>query len=72
MLGQPIRAVTRAVWSHDGAQKTVASEPAYFAFHHASLDHPRYRLARFPIGFGMIEGACKTVLKPCENSSGMR
>lgn len=54
------------------AQKIVVSEPAYFAFHHDRLDDSRYRLAGFPIGSGIIENACKTVIKPRESGTGMR
>lgn len=36
------------------------------------LDYPRYRRAGFPIGSGIIESACKTVLKQRESGSGMR
>jgi len=53
-------------------EKIVAGEQAYFAFHHDRLDYPRYRLAGFPSGSGIIESACKTVLKQRESGSGMR
>ena len=69
--------VLDAVWKalpplSAAAQKTVTSEKAYFAFHHDRLDYPRYRRAGFPIGSGIIESACKTVLKQRESGSGMR
>lgn len=54
------------------AQTIVSGEQAYFAFHHNRLDYPRYRSAGFPIGSGIIESACKTVLKQRESGSGMR
>jgi hypothetical protein len=54
------------------AQKVVTGEQAYFTFHHDRLDYPRYRLAGFPIGSGIIESACKTVLKQRASGSGMR
>jgi hypothetical protein len=78
---QPIGAIAHAVWARmafigfamkAAAQKPVAREPACFVFHRARLDYPRYRLAGFPIGSGMIESAYKTLLKPRESGSGMR
>ncbi len=54
------------------AQKVVTGEQAYFMFHHDRLDYPRYRLAGFPIGSGIIESACKTVLKQRVSGRGMR
>lgn len=50
----------------------VAKEQAYFAYHAGRLDYPRYRAMGFPIGSGIIESACKTVLKQRESGSGMR
>ncbi len=66
-----------AVWGalpplSPAAQETVTAEQAYFAFHRDRLDYPRYRAAGFPIGSGIIESACKTVLKQRESGSGMR
>lgn len=51
------------------AQGEVVGERAYFAYHHALLDYPRYRAQRFPIGSGISESACKSVLKQRESSS---
>ncbi len=70
-------AVLDAVWKalpplSAAAQDTVTGEQAYFAFHQDRLDYPRYLLAGFPIGSGIIESACKTVLKQRESGSGMR
>ena len=66
-----------AVWNalpplSAAAQTIVSGEQAYFAFHYNRLDYPRYRSAGFPIGSGIIESACKTVLKQRESGSGMR
>lgn len=70
-------AILDAVWEAlppltAAAQKVVTGEQAYFTFHHDRLDYPRYRLAGFPIGSGIIESACKTVLKQRASGSGMR
>jgi hypothetical protein len=54
------------------AQEVVTAERAYFAFHRDRLDYPRYRSAGYPMGSGIIESACKTVLKQRESSSTMR
>lgn len=54
------------------AAKTVARERAYFTYHADRLDYPRYHALGFPIGSGIIESDCKTVLKQRECGSGMR
>lgn len=69
--------ILEAVWKalpplSAAAQKIVAGEQAYFAFHRDRLDYPRYRSVGFPIGSGIIESACKTVLKQRESGNGMR
>lgn len=50
----------------------VAGEQAYFAYHRHRLDYPSYQAQGFPIGSGIIESACKSVLKQRESGSGMR
>lgn len=50
----------------------VAKERAYFAYHAKRLDYPHYRSLGFPIGSGIIESACKIVLKQRESGGGMR
>ena len=54
------------------AQEQVVREQAYFAYHHHRLQYPQYRAQGFPIGSGIIESACKVVLKQRESGSGMR
>lgn len=54
------------------AAETVGKERAYFAYHASRLDYPRYRSQGWPIGSGIIESACKTVLKQRESGGGMR
>ena len=53
-------------------QAKVAGAQEYFAYHRGRLDYPRYRAQGFPIGSGIIESACKSVLKQRESGSGMR
>jgi len=69
--------ILEAVWKalpplSAAAQEQVVAEQAYFAYHHTRLDYPRYRAQGFPIGSGIIESACKVVLKQRESGSGMR
>ena len=70
-------AVLDSVWNalpplSAAAQQEVATQQAYFAVHRDRLDYPRYRSAGLPIGSGIIESACKAVLKQRECGSGMR
>ncbi len=52
--------------------EVVAKERAYFTYHATRLNYPYYRSQGFPIGSGIIESACKTVLKQRESGGGMR
>ena len=54
------------------AQATIDREQAYFAYHADRIDYPRYHAMGLPIGSGIIESACKTVLQQREIGSGMR
>ena len=53
-------------------QEQVSGEQAYFTSHQTRLDYPRYWAEGLPIGSGIIESACKSVLKQRESGSGMR
>ena len=54
------------------ASAAVAKEQAYFTYHAGRIEYPRYAAWGLPIGSGMVESACKTVLKERESGSGMR
>ena len=53
------------------AQAAVTKAQGYFTYHADRLDYPRYRAMGLPIGSGIIESACKAVLKQRECGSGM-
>ncbi len=54
------------------AQEQASGEQAYFTYHQTRLDYPRYWAEGLPIGSGIIESACKSVLKQRESGRGMR
>jgi len=51
--------------------KTVEKEHHYFVNHAAQMDYPRYRAMGLPIGSGIVEGACKTLVKERLDGGGM-
>ena len=52
---------------HEKAGETVAC----FECNRSKMDHPRYRAAGFPVGSGVIEGACRSVVCERLKISGM-
>ncbi len=44
----------------------------YFANHQHQMNYARYRAKRFPIGSGVTEAACKTLVKQRLCCSGMK
>jgi hypothetical protein len=71
------RAVIRALQTHaDAAATNVAAELAthigYFETHCARMDYPACRARGIPIGSGVTEGACKSVVNVRAKRSGQR
>jgi hypothetical protein len=71
------RAVIRALQTHaDAAATNVAAELAthigYFETHCARMDYPAWRARGIPIGSGVTEGACKSVVNVRAKRSGQR
>ncbi len=54
---------------HEGAA-AIAKEQAHLTYHVGRIEYPRYEVLGLPIGSGMVESACKTVLKERESGSG--
>ena len=50
----------------------VAPEQGYVAYYRPRLDCPNHEAQGLPIGSGMVESACKAVVKQRESGSGMR
>ena len=53
-------------------QEVVDHERQYFAYHQDRINYPAFHRLGLPIGSGMVESACKTLLKQRESGSGMR
>ncbi len=57
---------------HPGANPTIIQEHHQYFVHQASRrDYPRYRALGLPIGSGIIEGTCKTLVKERLDAGGM-
>ena len=55
-----------------GADPTESAKAhGYFVRHAAHMDYPRYRALGLPIGSGIVEGACKTLVKERLDGGGM-
>ena len=55
-----------------GADPTESAKAhGYFVRHAAQMDYPRYRALGLPIGSGIVEGACKTLVKERLDGGGM-
>jgi hypothetical protein len=67
-----IAAMTALEAQAPGADPTaVAKEHGYFVRHAAQMDYPRYRALGLPIGSGIVEGACRTLVKERLDGGGM-
>jgi hypothetical protein len=53
-------------------QDNLAAAVTYFQNHRHQMDYARYREHHYPIGSGVTEAACKTVIKQRLCCSGMR
>lgn len=53
-------------------QENLAAAVTYFQNHHHQMDYALYRSRQYPIGSGVTEAACKTVIKQRLCCSGMR
>ncbi len=53
-------------------QDNLAAAVTYFQNHHHQMDYALYRRRHYPIGSGVTEAACKTVIKQRLCCSGMR
>lgn len=56
----------------DAPQGAVPKAVTYFENNLARMDYPEYRRKGYPIGSGVTEAACKTVVKQRMGQSGMR
>ena len=57
---------------HPGAHPTTVQEHHQYFVHQASrMDYPRYRALGLPIGSGIIEGTCQTLVKERLDAGGM-
>ena len=54
------------------ARDVVDREARYFSYHASRMDYPTYIQMGLPIGSGMVESGCKTIVKERESGSGMR
>lgn len=54
------------------ARKKLEAAISYFANHLSKMDYSRYRADHLPIGSGVTEAACKTVVKQRMCGSGMK
>jgi hypothetical protein len=69
----PVQAALAAVHPDDpGVAAVVERERGYFAYHAARMDYPRYQREGLPLGSGLVESACKVVLKQRLSQGGMR
>lgn len=53
-------------------QKELSAAITYFARHKHQMNYPDYRANAYPIGSGVIEAACKTLIKQRLCQAGMR
>jgi hypothetical protein len=68
-----IRAVRyRRDKSRGGARKTLTNVLEYFRFMRDGMDYHAYRASHLPIGSGVVEAACKTLVNERLKQSGMR
>jgi hypothetical protein len=56
----------------EAAADEVRKARGYFAEHAARMDYPRFVARRLPIGSGIVESACKTLIQAREKQAGMR
>ncbi len=57
---------------HPGADpKKVAEHHGYFVNQANRMDYPKYKALGLPIGSGIVEGACKTLVKQRLDAGGM-
>ncbi len=70
----PILAAMAALEAqHPGADpEKVAEHHRYFTNQADRMDYPRYRALELPIGSGIVEGACKILVKQRLDAGGMR
>ena len=54
------------------ARKALDAAATYFTNHHHQMDYAAYRQQHYPIGSGVTEAACKTLVKQRLCGSGMR
>lgn len=66
-----IRALTYLKKKHPGIKK-VAQTAAYFRKHRARMKYAEHRARGLPIGSGVVEAACKTLVTQRMKHSGMR
>jgi hypothetical protein len=57
---------------NESLQEKLQRVITYFANHQQQMDYARYRAKHFPIGSGVTEAACKTLVKQRLCYSGMR
>jgi len=56
----------------DARKKEIETAITYFTNHLHQMDYPFYLSANFPIGSGVVESACKVIVKQRMCNSGMR
>lgn len=56
----------------ESVQEKLQSAITYFANHQPQMDYANYRAKHFPIGSGVTEAACKTLVKQRLCCSGMK
>lgn len=68
----PVQAALRQLTQDPDAPLAVTQELGYFTTQAARLDYPRFLAHHWPIGSGVIESACKTLVGRRAKGGGMR
>lgn len=70
--GPILAAMTALEEEHPGNNpEEVQKQHRYFVNHADQMDYPRYRAMGLPIGSGIVEGACRTLVKERLDGGGM-
>lgn len=71
-IGQTIALLQKTATLSKKALKELDAAATYFANHQHQMDYAAYRDKHYPIGSGVTEAACKTLVKQRLCASGMR
>jgi len=70
--GPVLTALGALAGEDEGASAVVRKALAYFGEHAARMDYPTFVARQLPIGSGMVESSCKTLIQTREKGAGMR